>query len=544
MAYTINTNITSLQAQEYLRVTTEFQSKTINRVTSGLRIISSGDDAAGLAIANAFRSDRAVLTQGVRNANDGLSTLQTIDGGINNISQLLDRARTLAAQSASGTFNGDRAVLDSEFQSVLTEIDRQAQAIGLNEGGTFARELSVFIGGGRSVGAVSEIANGSVSVDLSSSLVDAASLGLATYETADGADIRAGSSTSLQQLVSSNDQAATFVFNGAGFSAISVSVANGDVDNLNSEQELVDAINAAIANVSTSTTDGLNFQNANIRAALAEGANGEKSLVFTSGDSAFHVQGSTNLSAALLGAVTGTTGDSTAAGARKIAGGVTGVQTLAYTDMDAGDAQTIIVSTRDADGALVQATISLSGANTLAQAVTAINTALQTDTTSPLAGIFAVADGASGSKISFVAKDIEFQVNASTTLDTGAAVAHGLNDGTAGMWGSAEIGTGGTVSIDTVDNAEAAVSALATAVSSLGAAQAVVGKGQNNFNFAVSLAQTQLNNLAASESRIRDADLAAEAANLTKAQILQQAGIAALAQANVAPQAVLSLLRG
>lgn len=544
MAYTINTNITSLQAQEYLRMTTEFQSKTINRVTSGLRIISSGDDAAGLAIANAFRSDRAVLTQGVRNANDGLSTLQTIDGGINNISQLLDRARTLAAQSASGTFNGDRALLDSEFQSVLTEIDRQAQAIGLNEGGTFARELSVFIGGGRSVGAVSEIANGSVSVDLSSSLVDAASLGLATYETADGADIRAGSSTSLQQLVSSNDQAATFVFNGAGFSAISVSVANGDVDNLNSEQELVDAINAAIANVSTSTTDGLNFQNAGIRAALVEGTNGEKSLVFTSGDSAFHVQGSTNLSAALLGAVTGTTGDSTAAGARKIAGGVTGVQTLDYTDMDAGDAQTIIVSTRDADGALVQATISLSGANTLAQAVTAINTALQTDTTSPLAGIFAVADGASGSKISFVAKDIEFQVNASTTLDTGAAVAHGLNDGTAGMWGSAEIGTGGTVSIDTVDNAEAAVSALATAVSNLGAAQAVVGKGQNNFNFAVSLAQTQLNNLAASESRIRDADLAAEAANLTKAQILQQAGIAALAQANVAPQAVLSLLRG
>jgi flagellin len=86
--------------------------------------------------------------------------------------------------------------------------------------------------------------------------------------------------------------------------------------------------------------------------------------------------------------------------------------------------------------------------------------------------------------------------------------------------------------------------ALANAVSSLGEAQAVVGKGQNTFNFAVSLASTQLTNLAASESRIRDADLALEAANLTKAQLLQQAGIAALAQANSAPQAVLSLLRG
>src|SRR5713101_8981533 len=122
MSFDINTNITSLQAQQYLRVNSDFQSKTINRVTSGLRILSSGDDAAGLAIANGFRSDQAVLSQGIRNANDGLSTLQTIDGGMNNISMLLDRARTLATQSASGTFNGDRSVLNAEFQSVLSEI--------------------------------------------------------------------------------------------------------------------------------------------------------------------------------------------------------------------------------------------------------------------------------------------------------------------------------------------------------------------------------------------------------------------------------------
>ena len=85
---------------------------------------------------------------------------------------------------------------------------------------------------------------------------------------------------------------------------------------------------------------------------------------------------------------------------------------------------------------------------------------------------------------------------------------------------------------------------LATAVSSLGSAQAVVGRGQNQFNYAINLAQSQLSNLASAESRIRDADLASEAANLTKAQILLQAGVAALAQANSAPQAVLALLRG
>src|SRR5260370_150490 len=127
----------------------DFQSKTINRVTSGMRIISSGDDAAGLAIANGYRSDEAVLTQGVRNANDGLSQLQIIDGGINNISQLLDRARTLATQSATGTFTGDRTVLNGEFQNVLSEVNRQAQAIGLDTGGIFAKSLSVFIGGGK-----------------------------------------------------------------------------------------------------------------------------------------------------------------------------------------------------------------------------------------------------------------------------------------------------------------------------------------------------------------------------------------------------------
>ncbi|MGH9567327.1 MAG: flagellin, partial [Candidatus Angelobacter sp.] len=115
MSFDINTNVTSLQAQNYLRINSAFQGKTINEVTSGLRIVNSGDDAAGLAIANGDRSTEAVLTQGIRNANDGLSQLQTADGGLNNISQLLDRARTLATQSSSATFTGDRGVLNNEF---------------------------------------------------------------------------------------------------------------------------------------------------------------------------------------------------------------------------------------------------------------------------------------------------------------------------------------------------------------------------------------------------------------------------------------------
>src|SRR5919107_5330616 len=134
MSLSIQTNVNSLLAQDNLRINSEFQGRTISRLTSGYRINSSGDDAAGLAVANKFRSDTAELQQGVRNANDGISSLQIIDGGLNNVSKMLDRLKTLATQSASATFTGDRALMNTEFQSLLGEIDRQAANIGLGSG--------------------------------------------------------------------------------------------------------------------------------------------------------------------------------------------------------------------------------------------------------------------------------------------------------------------------------------------------------------------------------------------------------------------------
>lgn len=107
MSISIATNVTSLIAQQNLRVNNEFQSRTIERLTTGYRINASGDDAAGLAVANKFRSDIAELMQGVRNANDGVSALQVIDGGLNNVSKMLDRLKTLATQSATTTFTGN-----------------------------------------------------------------------------------------------------------------------------------------------------------------------------------------------------------------------------------------------------------------------------------------------------------------------------------------------------------------------------------------------------------------------------------------------------
>src|ERR1035441_10872165 len=117
MGTSISTNVASLNAQENFRVNSDFQSGVIQRLTSGYRINRAADDPAGLAIANRFRADSAQLTQGVSNLNDSIGRLQIVDGGMSNISQILDRLKTLATQSASDTFSGDRNTLNSEFQT-------------------------------------------------------------------------------------------------------------------------------------------------------------------------------------------------------------------------------------------------------------------------------------------------------------------------------------------------------------------------------------------------------------------------------------------
>ncbi len=806
MSFSINTNTASLDAQNYLRVSSDFQNQTINRVTSGLRIVSSGDDAAGLAIANSYRSNEAVLTQGIRNANDGLSQLQIADGGLNNISQLLDRARTLATQSASGTFTGDRGVLNSEFQSVLSEVDRQAQAIGLNVGGTFAKSLAVFIGGGAGSTSAAQIANGSVSVDLSTSTVDSLSLGLKGVQASGktGTDIGTGSATSSVATILANATNTAseanagftdFYFTGPGFSdtsgnnVVKVSV---NLSGVSDTASLVNAINSAIQGTATGgSQQATAFKNSNVVASIVTDAQGRSQLAFKSSSAAFSVQGGDKVANAFLGNIstgsTGVDGAVTATGASaltnaatagsvkirilgagldgnssndisltlgagdtrttivsninaaiaanatlaatgiqasvdgsnnlvfsghagqtfevltagdvtdqlgfgayagasgvagggvfdynslqaagaaaaktqgiavSVGGGATvdlGVLTSSATEATAlttlnnafqgnatlraiglvatdnggkikissttnadfrlqfyagtgdgfgfgdtsagfagpatdasigsvyagktsvdsqganfsanstgtdaykftglrtfGDTQTVTVTAVDPTGTqhTLNVNLSTSNASNLDQALSTINTALQQSNDTVLKQIAAVKElGTSGAVnntegIRFLSSGTAFKVSLGSTQ-----VGDGISDGQTGSQGgqplaSAIVGDGGTADISNQSTAQAAVTAMATAVTTLGKAQAVVGRGENQFTYAVNLAESQVTNLASAESRIRDADLASEAANLTKAQILLQAGVAALAQANSAPQAILSLLRG
>jgi flagellin len=150
-SFSVVSNISASNAQNNLTATSIGLQRSIMRLSSGYRINNAGDDAAGLAVANTYRSTQAVLNQGIRNANDGLSTLQIKDGALNNVGTLLDRLSTLATQSASASSTVDRTALNSEFQDVLGEIDREASVAGVTLSGSF----SVFVSNDGTNGVVS-----------------------------------------------------------------------------------------------------------------------------------------------------------------------------------------------------------------------------------------------------------------------------------------------------------------------------------------------------------------------------------------------------
>jgi len=152
MSFSVVTNLPSINAQNSLTRTNVGLQNTLQRLTSGLRINSSADDAAGLAIANRNLLDNTSLVVGIQAANDAVSQLQIKDGAMSNVSDLLNRAMTLATQSASSTFTGDRAVLQAEFASVLSEITRNATMAGLQNGSSDLTARSVFVGASQTQG--------------------------------------------------------------------------------------------------------------------------------------------------------------------------------------------------------------------------------------------------------------------------------------------------------------------------------------------------------------------------------------------------------
>jgi flagellin len=496
MGLSIQTNVTSLIAQENLRVNTAFQSNTIQQLTSGYRINSSGDDAAGLAVANQYRSTTAQLTQGVLNANNGVSVFQTVDGGLSNISQILDRLNTLATESASGTFSGNRGTINNEYQSLVGEINRQASNIGLNTGGTYNTDLSIFIGGGNTQ------SNSLIDVNLSgaNNAVDAAALGLSTTSVGGGGTQLTGNTVNLNNTA--------VVFAAGGSQAFTFNIANP-------ASGAATTVTATVAGGTGGVNGGqviasLNSQLAASGITAAIGANGQ--LQFA-GSSAFTLQS--------VGAVTGggnaiaTTGSTIAAN--------TGFYNINSANYTAGTgAETVVF--QDASSSY---TVNLASGLTASQAVDSINSQLANS------GITAVLGPGNSNN------DINIQSQNSFSVQ------ETVNAGGGGLFsavGSQSV-TAPAAGASSTGNAEAALVAIQSAVTNLGLVQGKVGAGENLLADAVNLAQSQITNFSAAQSRIRDADIATEAANLTKSQVLQQSSIAALAQANSAPQQLLTLLK-
>ncbi|MDQ1472888.1 MAG: flagellin [Bryobacterales bacterium] len=499
MSLSIQTNVASLVAQNSVRVNKDFQSSTIQRLSSGYRINSSADDAAGLAVANKYRGDTAELTQGVQNANNGVAALQIIDGGLNNVSNILDRLRTLATQSASATFTGDRGTLNTEYQGLLTEINRQASNIKLNTGGTYNTNLITYIGGG------SNVANAQVSVDLSGSThaVDSTALGIATSSIAGGGSKIAGNTVRLDNsatafLAGSATQVFTFHLNtGTGNQDITTTLTgtagglSGStvIDNLNTSLQAY-GITASVASDGTLQFGGATAFT--VSAAAASGGNGVTAAGTTVNSANYNITSGSGAFVAFTGAAT-----------------------ESFVIQNAGGTTTI--------------NLTAANASNLDQTLTTINTALTGS------GITAVKSTAG--------TDITLQSTNSFSVNE---TAYNVGSDTGAVFGStgAKAVTAASNSASSSGNALAALTSLQTAVASLGVVQGKVGGGVNKLNYAANLAQSQITNYSAAQAGIRDADVASEAANLTKAQVLQQASIAALAQANSAPQAVLALLRG
>ncbi len=479
----LQTNVNAMSALQNLSVDNQSQSKTIQQLSSGYRINSSGDDAAGLAIANGYQNEVTQLTQGVSNANDGVAQLQIIDGGLSNISTILNRMQTLASESASGTFTGNRVTLNQEYQNLLGEITRQASNINLNNGGSFNNELSVFIGG------ASNASNATVSVDLSgaNSAVDATSLGLSSTNVLAGGVGIAGNTQRLDApgaaFLAGGSQAFTFNLYTSGGASQVVATVNGGVGGL-SETGVLSSLNGKLNQYG-----------------ITASVNGNGLLEF-SGATAF------TLSAAAGSAGTALT---TAAG--------TATNTSNYTingqAVYAPTAQTLQFQTSAGS-----ASVTIGATDPLATAISEINSQ-----TANL-GVYAVVNAA-GTGISFQGAN-SFSVNASA----------------AGTFAAAGNNVAAAPTAGTSTNATAAITAIATAIQNLGLVQGRVGAGENQLNYAINLAQSQITNVSTAQSDIKDANVAADASNLTKSQVLEQTAIAALAQANSQPQNILKLLQG
>ncbi len=480
MPSVVNTNVLSLNAQRNLSKSDSSLSTALQRLSSGLRINSAKDDAAGLAIADRFTTQIRGLNQAVRNANDGISLSQTAESALDELGNNLQRIRELAVQSANATNSAsDRAALDQEVQQRLAEINRIATQtsfngqkvldgsfgsalfqVGANVGETIAVNLTT----GVRADQLGQIATATGTAVTSSALTD----GGLTIAVGQAAAVAIGASTAGSQAGQTADSAyaKANAINAGGVSGLTATTTN-----------VTSGTFSTIANSVATSTYNLTVNGTAIYA-------GADNLAIGASLTASDVAAQVNLFSAQTGVSAAVSGTSLT--------------------LTASDGRNVVVAetvTQGAGATLTGTGIAAAQEGTLRGTIT-------------LAASQNITLGGANAAIGFAGTSIAVDT---TTLST--------------------------VSVTSVANANTAIQRSDAALTAVSSLRSQLGAIQNRFESTISNLSAVSENLTASRSRIQDADFAAETAALTRAQILQQAGVAVLAQANAAPQTVLGLFR-
>ncbi len=486
MAQTINTNISSLTAQRNSSKVQDQLSTSMARLSSGLRINSAKDDAAGLAISERMTTQIRGLNQAARNANDAISLSQTAEGALGSVGDNLQRIRELAVQAANATNSAsDRAALQAEASQLISEVHRvgtqtEFNGIKLLDGSFKAQTFQVGANAGQTI-----------SLD---SIVDARTSSLGSHTlvadgTVTGNVVTAASGAPTNGVAAETDLTVT---TSAGTTSAISYAANAGAD------AVAAAINSAASSLGVSAT----ASNSTSISGLSNAGN----ITFSLNGAAIAVNvADKNDLSNLVSAINGVSG-------------TTGV-TATFSSSSAKNA--ITLTTTDGRNIALQdysndagATESIDFGGTTLTEGTAVS-AVQTGTVSMTSTKGAISTA-----------------NANADVFAGAGV------------NNSSFASLAAVDLSTAAGASSALAVVDASLNQINSGRADLGAYQNRFTSTISSLQTTSENLTASRSRIQDADFAAETASLSRAQVLQQAATAMVAQANQLPQQVLQLLKG
>ncbi|KTC75238.1 flagellin [Legionella birminghamensis] len=472
MTQVINTNVMSLNSQRNLNGSQKAMQTAIQRLSSGLRINSAKDDAAGLAISERMTSQIRGMNVAIRNANDGISLAQTAEGAMQETTNILQRMRELSLQSANSSNNsGDRQAIQEEVVQLQSELDR----IALNTEFNGQRILD----GSFSTASFQVGANANQTIDFAIGSIKASSIGGIATQT--GTEVSNAAATDI--TISIGGGAATTINSSAGFTG------NAQQDATSAYAKAAAINDAGIAGLSVSAD--------------------------TTGTQT-------------VGAIGGTAGDTYNLS-------VNGVAVFTNQDVATALSNTAL---RDAINGVSNQTgviASLNGGDLTLTAADGRNI----DITESGTGFTAGTDG-----LTVTGGAFDGTLRGTLTVSATSSIAIGGTVATLGLNAAIAKDSLGVDSIDvgTAAGAQSAILRLDSALSSVNSNRAAMGALQNRFESTIANLANVAENLSGARSRIQDADFAAETANLTRAQILQQAGTAMLAQANSLPQSVLSLL--